>query len=267
MTSVAHRTIRWIEGDEDDPLRPQDPGLNDMLLECYVKPLRRLHRRLRGERQAFAFRHLTEELVRMKLVRSGRGRRWGPEDYAEAAGIEAGCRLGIEDVEADVDLGDFARSSVQRETQDLAGAAYDPGSGTITVRVPAALKDPRVLARENPPLEERILGAIEERRLYQVYPEETLLSLVRRATEYPYVYNRAVFEQLSHVAAGHPIPVSGSPNNLFYPKGWAAVLPPLRDLPRDELEAVNRQEAKLRSEWLVLVSGFEEVVFVPSILH
>lgn len=251
-----------IEGNEDDPLRPHDSGLSDMLLDCCVKPLGRLRRRLRGERRAFTFPDFPDELVRTKLIRPGNARGFDPHDYAEAAAIGAGLRVEIEDADEDVDPGSLADRYGQRDALDLASCAYVPETGAVAVRVPAVLRDFRP-----PDLALRIVQAITDKRLYRVYPEETLKSFLGRAADYPYLYNRAVFEQVSHVAAGHPIAVSGSPGELFWPKSWMAVLPRLQSLPNDRygdrLLALNPREARLRGEWCVLVGAFEEVVFPP----
>ena len=253
----------WIEGREDDPLQP--PELLPENRGFVSRDLRRLGRRLRGKRQAFTFRHFTDELVRSKLTRLGEARGFDPHDYAEAAAIGAGLRVEIEDVDEEVDLGALSDPYGRRDALDLASCAYVPETGGVVVRVPAALRDFR-----GPELALRIVQAIREKRLYRLYPEETLRSFLERAADYPYLYNRAIFEQVSHVAAGHPIAVSGSPGELFWPRSWAAVLPPLQSLPNDRygdrLLALNRREAQLRGEWAVLVGAFEEVVFPPGIL-
>ena len=253
----------WIGGREDDPFKP--PELLPENRMFFFRGPRNVGRRLRGRRPAFTFRHFTDELARAKLIRPGDARGFGPLDYAEAAAIGAGLRVEIEDTDEDVDPESLADRYGQRDALDLASCAYVPETGAVAVRVPAALKDLR-----GPDLALRIVQAIKDKRLYRAYPEETLTSFLERAVDYPYLYNRAVFEQVSHVAAGHPIDVSGSPGELFWPRSWMAVLSPLQSLPNDRygdrLLALNRREAQLRGEWCVLAGAFDEVVFPPGIL-
>lgn len=250
----------WIEAHEEDAVRRDDPGFGEFLVEGYARPWRNLRRFFRGERRPFTFEKFLDEIARLKLVES----EWEPVDYAVALEPHVGLHVELEDTSEEVELDSALSLFEQSKCRSLATLSYSPQRDAAVIRAPAVLKE-SVESRHY--FAHRVMEVIKERRLYQIYKLEYLMALQDRAFEYPYLYNKALFEQLSHVASGHPIPVDGSEGEWFWPPDRAATLSPLKDLPESELEAINIREAKIRAEWLCFMSQFQRLVFTNSLFH
>lgn len=251
----------WIQADEEDAVRRDDPGFGEFLVGGYLRPWRSFRRFVRGERRPFTFDRFVDELARLKLLES----EWEPLDYAAALEPHSGFHVELEDTGEEVELDSTLSPYEQSKVRSLANLSYAPQDNTAVVRVPAVLKDS---AEARHYFARRVVEIIKQRRLYQIYKPEGLRELVEdRGLGYPYLYNKAIFEQLSHIAAGHPIPVAGSDGEYFWPRGWAASLPPLTGLAESELSTINVREAKIRAEWLCFMSQFQGLVFTNSLFH
>lgn len=251
----------WIEAGEEDLLRDQSFG-HFLKAGSGVLPLRNFYRHMKGDRRPFTCDDFLDELGDMKLLQD----EWGLVDYADA--LEPGVGFHVEVEETDEDESQLLMFEPERwgSPEKVVTLAFLPAENTAVVRAPAALKESSQARLRQSRFLKTITSVVRERRLAGLYGLEWLEELLERADSYPYIYNKAVFEKLSHIAAGHPIPIADS-DDYFWPQNWPAKLPPLRHLPKEELSAINVREAQLRAEWLCIMSSFKEVVFTNSLFH
>lgn len=82
--------------------------------------------------------------------------------------------------------------------------------------------------------------------LYDAEADRALIYVPSHVGEDDFLYFKSLYHELSHLAAGHPIPVAGAAGKLWWPPERLARKPPIADLIRNEVEA------DLRAEWMLM---------------
>jgi hypothetical protein len=82
--------------------------------------------------------------------------------------------------------------------------------------------------------------------LFDAEAGRALICIPPYVGEDDFLYFKSLYHELSHLAAGHPIPVAGADGKLWWPPERLARKPPIADLIRNEVEA------DLRAEWTLM---------------
>ena len=82
--------------------------------------------------------------------------------------------------------------------------------------------------------------------LYDAEAGRALICIPPYVGEDDFLYFKFLYHELSHLAAGHPIPAAGAPGELWWPPKRLARKAPGADLTRNEVEA------DLRAEWTLM---------------
>jgi DNA-binding transcriptional LysR family regulator len=83
--------------------------------------------------------------------------------------------------------------------------------------------------------------------LYDAEADRALIYIPSHVCEDSFLYFKSLYHELSHLAAGHPIPVADSSGELWWPPRRLARRAPDSDLDR------NEDEANLRAEWSLML--------------
>jgi len=82
--------------------------------------------------------------------------------------------------------------------------------------------------------------------LYDTEAGKALICIPPYVGKDDFLYFKSLYHELSHLAAGHPIPVAGVAEELWWPPERLARKSPVADLIRNEVEA------DLRAEWTLM---------------
>jgi hypothetical protein len=82
--------------------------------------------------------------------------------------------------------------------------------------------------------------------LYDAETGEVSIFIPSSVYEDGFLYFKILYHELAHLSAGHPVPVAGAPDHLWWPAKRLARKPPTDDLARNEVEA------DLRAEWSLM---------------
>ena len=91
--------------------------------------------------------------------------------------------------------------------------------------------------------------------LYDAEAGRALICIPSYVGEDDFLYFKSLYHELSHLAAGHPIPVADAPGELWRPPERLARKPPGANLIR------NETEADLRAEWTLMFAIMGQKIY------
>lgn len=248
---------RWVRGETTDLMFPHK-SVGKLRLRWWS------YKRLFGFRPPFNYLAFMEELERVGLPRIALEENGvGPQRYAALLGEYTGTPFEFVDVPA---------SDEQRRRYELSGviphqqSLYSGEREAVFIMISEAAKgqDEGMSLITRRAVESMGSGSDEE--------------FARKFVSLPHRYNQAAFEELSRVAAGHPIPEGDTMREVEDPRTGAsygevvdywslagecrpATLDPPEDISSEKLEQVMAQEVDLRAQWLCLALMLPEMAF------